>query len=138
MQNSKVYAKSPEFSPALGLIIFWEEICRYKFEVNEIPSSLNYNFFLYIYIYILYIYGQTRLHYPARLRARVIIVKYTLTTVSRYDFCDIQAGGRAICNYKYYIKIMFKFNRNPTICLYIYLYKWKFKNLITNNSFPSN
>ena len=25
LQNSKVYAKSPEFSPALGLIIFWEK-----------------------------------------------------------------------------------------------------------------
>ena len=29
LQNSKVYAKSPEFSPA-----FREEVCRYKFEVN--------------------------------------------------------------------------------------------------------
>ena len=25
LQNSKVYAKSPEFLPALGLIIFWEK-----------------------------------------------------------------------------------------------------------------
>ena len=24
LQNSKGYAESPEFSPALGLIIFWE------------------------------------------------------------------------------------------------------------------
>ena len=51
LQNSKVYAKSPEFSPALGPNYFREEVCRYKFEVNKIPSSLNYNFFCtHIYI----------------------------------------------------------------------------------------
>ena len=33
LQNSKGYAESPEFSPALGLIIFGEN-CHYKFEVN--------------------------------------------------------------------------------------------------------
>ena len=25
LKNSKGYAKSPEFSPALGLIVFWEK-----------------------------------------------------------------------------------------------------------------
>ena len=34
LQNSKVYAKSPEFSPATGANYFREEVCRYKFEVN--------------------------------------------------------------------------------------------------------
>ena len=33
LQNSKVYAKSPEFSPAEANY-FREEVCRYKFEVN--------------------------------------------------------------------------------------------------------
>ena len=42
-------------------------------EVNQIPSSLNYNFFYdnYVRTYI-YIRTPTRLHYPARLRAQVI------------------------------------------------------------------
>ena len=34
LQNSKGYAESPEYSPALGLNYFWGEVCRYKFEEN--------------------------------------------------------------------------------------------------------
>ena len=34
LQNGKGYTESPEFSPALGLIILREEVCRYKFVVN--------------------------------------------------------------------------------------------------------
>ena len=33
LQNSKGYTESPEFSPALGLIILGN-VCRYKLEVN--------------------------------------------------------------------------------------------------------
>ena len=34
LQNSKGNTESPEFSPALGINYFREEVCRYKFEVN--------------------------------------------------------------------------------------------------------
>ena len=51
LQNSKSYTESPEFSPALGLIIFGEEVCSYKFEVNKITSSQF--FFVHTYYIIL-------------------------------------------------------------------------------------
>ena len=46
LQNSKGYAKSPEFFVSTGANYFREEVCQYKFEVNLIPSSLNYIFFM--------------------------------------------------------------------------------------------
>ena len=70
LQNSKVYAKSPEFSPALRLIIFGKKsVATNLREIRSLVPSITICF---VHTYI-YIYGQTRLHYPARLRARVII-----------------------------------------------------------------
>ena len=63
---SKGYAELPEFSPALGLIIFGGEVCRYKLIVRSITFFLIYDKYLYVYTRT-----PTRLHYPARLRARV-------------------------------------------------------------------
>ena len=53
LQNSKDYAESPEFLPALGLFI----CLSLQLEVNKIPSSLDYKKFTQIYIYI-YIHGH--------------------------------------------------------------------------------
>ena len=50
LQNSKVYAKSLEFSPALGLIIYGKKAVATNLG-KLIPSSLNYIFFVHIYLY---------------------------------------------------------------------------------------
>ena len=52
LQNSKGYAESPEFLPALGLFIFQEEVRRYNWrQIRSLVRSIT--FFWYIYIYIM-------------------------------------------------------------------------------------
>ena len=45
MQNSKGYVESPEYLPALGLIIKLLKSLLLLLEVNLIPSSLDYKTF---------------------------------------------------------------------------------------------
>ena len=69
LQISKGYAESPEFSPALGLIIFGEKSVATNLRlIRSLVRSIKI-FFVHIYIYTQI---PTRLDYPARLRAQVI------------------------------------------------------------------
>ena len=59
LQNSKGYAKSPEFSPALGLIIFWKKSVATNLRlIRSLVRSITI-FFDDNYVYI-YIYGCQR------------------------------------------------------------------------------
>ena len=57
LQNSKVYAKSPEFSPALGLIIFGKKsVATNLRSIRSLVRSITIFFvhthtYIYIYIY---------------------------------------------------------------------------------------
>ena len=58
LQNSKVYAKSPEFSPALGIIIFGKKSVAINLRtIRSLVRSITIFFwYTFIYIYIIYIY----------------------------------------------------------------------------------
>ena len=69
LPNSKSYTESPEFSPALGLIIFRKKSVATSLRyIRSLVRSITI-FFVHTYIAIR---TPTRLHYPARLRVRVI------------------------------------------------------------------
>ena len=53
LQNSKGYAKSPEFSPALGLIIFGEKSVATNLRyIRSLVRSITFFFFDDNYIYV--------------------------------------------------------------------------------------
>ena len=65
LQNSKGYAKSPEFSPALGLIIFRKKSVATNLRlIRSLVAQLQFFYDNYIYI----IYG----HQPDYLKATII------------------------------------------------------------------
>ena len=55
LQNSKGYAESPKFLPALGLFVFKKKFVTTTGGKLD-PSSLNYNFFVHTHTYIFITY----------------------------------------------------------------------------------
>ena len=76
LQNSKGYAKSPEFSPALGLIIFGEKSVATNLRyIRSLVRSIT-NFFLMTTIYYIYVtgYGKTD-HFAHNFKIELLVFK---------------------------------------------------------------